>query len=313
MEYPVSTKINGNKVALMADIHSNYPAFQACYEDAVNCGADSFVFLGDYVSDLAQPQQTMDLLYRICDTYPTVCLLGNRERYMLEHANGSSDFSRGSKSGSLLFTYEHLRQKDLDFFRRLRISDTIAFHGIPVEIAHASMGNDRYYFDSTDGHTTEIFPQMYYPYLLTAHSHRQYILCQGNKTIINPGSVGIPHGGTIHAKYAFLTTEGQEISCTLREVPYAIESTIHAQFAEGLVDYAKYWAIAILYDSMTGKECTLSLLHRVQEMGDIFSEEDWHTVATALGMKFTEEEILDFYRKTCKHIKENTPCPERKK
>lgn len=127
MEYPVSTKIIGKKVALMADIHSNFHAFQACYADAVTCGADSFVFLGDYVSDLAQPRQTLDLLYRICNTYPTVCLSENRERYMLEHANGSSDFSRGSKSGSLLFTYEHLRQKDLDFFRRLKISDTIAF------------------------------------------------------------------------------------------------------------------------------------------------------------------------------------------
>lgn len=297
MKYPVSTINNGKKVALMADIHSNYPAFQACYEDAVTCGADSFVFLGDYVSDLAQPQQTMNLLYRICDTYPTVCLLGNRERYMLEHANGSSDFSRSSKSGSLLFTYEHLRQKDLDFFRRLKISDAIAFHGIPVEIAHASMDNDRYYFDSSDGHAAEIFPQMRCHYLLTAHSHRQYILRQGDKTIINPGSVGIPHGGTIHAKYALLATDGHEISCTLREVPYAIESAIHAQFAEGLVDYANYWAIAILYDIMTGKECTLPLLHRVQNIGNVFLEEDWHTAATTLGMKFTEEEILDFYRK----------------
>lgn len=134
-------------------------------------------------------------------------------------------------------------------------------------------------------------------YLLTGHSHRQYILCQGGKTIINPGSVGIPHGSTIHAKYALLTADSHEISCTLREVPYAIESTIHAQFAEGLVDYANYWAIAILYDIMTGKERTLPLLHRVQEMGNVFSEEDWRTATTASGMKFTEEGILDFYRK----------------
>ena len=59
------SKIIGNKVALMSDIHSNYHAFKACYEDAIKYGADSFIFLGDYVSDLAEPHKTMELVYKI--------------------------------------------------------------------------------------------------------------------------------------------------------------------------------------------------------------------------------------------------------
>ena len=70
-------------VAVMSDIHSNHRAFKACYEDALRHGADRFVFLGDYVSDLAQTRETLDLLYEIRDRYPTVCLRWNRERYML--------------------------------------------------------------------------------------------------------------------------------------------------------------------------------------------------------------------------------------
>ena len=104
-----------NRVALMSDIHSNYHAFKACYEDAVKCGADSFIFLGDYISDLAEPQKTMELVYKIQANYPTVCLRGNREEYMLDCESGLSNFVPGSKSGSLLFTYNHLRKKDLDF------------------------------------------------------------------------------------------------------------------------------------------------------------------------------------------------------
>ena len=92
-------------VALLSDIHSNYYAFKACYEDAIKCGAEMFIFLGDYVSDLSEPQRTMDLVYEIQSKYPTICLRGNREGYMLDCESGRSSFIRGSKSGSLLFTY----------------------------------------------------------------------------------------------------------------------------------------------------------------------------------------------------------------
>ena len=130
-------------VAVFSDIHSNYHAFKACFADAIKCGAESFIFLGDYVSDLAEPKKTMDLVYEIQSNYPTACLRGNREGYMLDCESGFSSFARGSKSGSLLFTYEYLRKKDLDFFRELKISDTVVIDGIQIEIAHAAMDNDR--------------------------------------------------------------------------------------------------------------------------------------------------------------------------
>jgi len=283
-------------VALLSDIHSNYHAFKACYEDAVKCGAESFIFLGDYISDLAEPQRTMDLVYEIQSKYPTVCLRGNREGYMLDCENGNSRFTRGSKSGSLLFTYEHLRKKDLEFIRGLKIADTIEIEGVRIEIAHAAMDNDRYYFDSNDGHTADIFPQMKCDYLLTGHSHKQYIQRYADKTIINPGSVGIPQGGTQNPKYALLDIENGSISCQLREVPYDMTDAIRFQFASGLVDYAKYWAIGILYDIITGEEWVLKLLEAVEKTGDFANEETWRSAAIELGMKLTEQEIMEWYK-----------------
>ena len=284
------------RVAVLSDIHSNYYAFKACYEDAVKCGAEMFIFLGDYVSDLSEPQRTMDLVYEIQSKYPTVCLRGNREGYMLDCESGRSSFTRGSKSGSLLFTYEHLRKKDLEFIRGLKISDTIEIEGIQIEIAHAAMDNDRYYFDSNDGHTADIFPQMKCRYLLTGHSHKQYIQRNADKTIINPGSVGIPQGGTQHPKYALLDILNGSISCQLREVPYDMADAIRSQFASGLVDYAKYWAIGILNDIITGEEWVLRLLEIVEKTGDFANEETWRSSAMGLGMKLTEQEIMEWYK-----------------
>ena len=282
--------------ALLSDIHSNYYAFKACYEDAIKCGAEMFIFLGDYVSDLSEPKRTMDLVYEIQSKYPTVCLRGNREGYMLDCESGRSSFTRGSKSGSLLFTYEHLRKKDLEFIRGLKISDIIEVEGVRIEIAHAAMDNDRFYFDNNDGHTADIFPQMKCDYLLTGHSHKQYIQQNAGRTIINPGSVGIPQDGTRNPKYALLDVADGTVSCEFREVPYDMTDAIHSQFASGLVDYAKYWAIGILYDIITGEECVLKLLETVEKTGDFANEGTWRSSAIELGMKLTEQEIMEWYK-----------------
>lgn len=284
------------RVALLSDIHSNYYAFKACYEDAVKCCAESFIFLGDYVSDLSEPQKTMDLVYEIQSKYSTVCLRGNREGYMLDCETGNSSFTRGSKTGSLLFTYEHLRKKDLEFIRGLKISDTIEIEGVRMEIAHAAMDNDRYYFDSNDGRTADVFPQMKCDYLLTGHSHKQYIQQNAGKTIINPGSVGIPQGGTRNPKYALLDIVNGTISCQLREIPYDMTDVIRSQFASGLVDYASYWAIGILCDIITGEEWVLRLLEIVEKTGDFANEATWRSAAMELDMKLTEQEILEWYK-----------------
>ncbi len=114
-----SWAFDGSKIAVFSDIHSNFQALWACYEDARIQGVQGFVFLGDYISDLADVRQTLDLVYEIQARYPTVCLRGNRERYMLECQNGHTAFQPGSRSGSLLYTYRLLREDDFRFLEQL--------------------------------------------------------------------------------------------------------------------------------------------------------------------------------------------------
>lgn len=281
-------------IAVFSDIHSNYHALQACYEDAVKLGAGSFLFLGDYVSDLAAPRQTMDLVYEIQSRHPTVCLRGNRERYMLDRAKGTTAFSRGSKTGSLLYTYEQLRRQDLDFFESLKIADTIQVGGIAIGIAHASKEDDRCYFEEGTPQIQSIFAGMDGQYLLTGHSHKQYMASRGGKIIVNPGSVGIPQGGSRWPSYALMCLDGDSVSFRLRQVPYDLTPVIHAQFESGLVEYGKCWAISMLYDVMTCEEKTIELLKLVQQRGDVSDEDLWRATAAQMGMKFTEREILEF-------------------
>lgn len=288
-----------NKAAVFSDIHSNYHAFQACYEDAVAHGAELFVFLGDYISDLADPRKTLDLVYQIKEQYPTVCLRGNRERYMLECKNGITSFAPGSKTGSLFYTYNQLRPQDFEFVESLPIYDQIELNGIPFEIAHAAKEDDRYYFERTGERMKTVFDQMKFNNFLSGHSHRQYVRRNGEKTVCNPGSIGVPRDHGYLTQYAILEFEDRDVHFQLRQIPYDVKAVIHRQFESGLVDFAPHWAISILYDVITGKEYTEKLLDRVCQAanGDeaaVRNEQLWHRFATQMGMKFTEKEILDF-------------------
>lgn len=282
------------KAAVFSDIHSNYHAFKVCYDDARLHGADCFIFLGDYISDLADPVKTLDLVYEIRSQYPAVCLRGNRERYMLEFENRSCEFSRGSKTGSLLYTFDQLRTQDLDFIKSLPMYDVVEINGAPFEIAHAAKNDDRCYFEHGDEQIQSIFAQMEYAYLLTGHSHKQYAQSFQGKTIINPGSIGVPQGGSRWPQYALLEIKNGAVECRFCQVPYDLKEAVHAQFESGLVDCAGCWAISVLYDIVTGKECTMELLDRVKRSGDVHDEDAWHRCAAEMGMKFTEKEILTF-------------------
>ncbi len=295
-----SNDILCHKAAVFSDIHANYHAFAACYQHALDNGADCFIFLGDYISDLADPQKTLDLVYEIQEKYPTFCLIGNRERYMLECKNGVAAFKMGSKTGSLLYTYSQLRQQDFVFMESLPIYQRIELNGIPFEIAHAVRQDDRYYFEETDGRMEKVFSQMRADYMLTGHSHKQYIQRSGKKTIINPGSIGIPRRHGHFTQYAMLEFEGGAVQCALYQLPYDAKAMIRRQFESGLMEYAPYWAIGILYDVLTGEEHTLKLLERVCQYakGDeavVHNEEIWKRFAGEMGMKFTEKEIVDLY------------------
>ncbi|HAN21737.1 MAG TPA: hypothetical protein DCP51_08725 [Clostridiales bacterium] len=49
------------KIALLADIHSNYVALEACLHYIDSNHFDGIVFLGDYISDCPYPQKKLNL------------------------------------------------------------------------------------------------------------------------------------------------------------------------------------------------------------------------------------------------------------
>lgn len=108
------------KIAVIGDIHSNYVGLERCIEHALKQNPDEFLFLGDYISDCPYPQKTMKIVYEMDRDYKCRFIRGNREDYMLNHRKNSGErWTYSSASGSLLYTYENLTERDFQFFEAL--------------------------------------------------------------------------------------------------------------------------------------------------------------------------------------------------
>jgi len=57
------------EIAVLADIHSNYIALEHCMDYALKRGITTFLFLGDYIGEMAYPERTMSLIYKYQNQY----------------------------------------------------------------------------------------------------------------------------------------------------------------------------------------------------------------------------------------------------
>lgn len=216
------------------------------------------------------------------------------------HAGGPNRKYQLSKRKQKRFVAVYLQQlakKDFELFKNLPLYDKISFGETTIEIAHSTKDNDRHYFDENSEFLDRVFDKMESSFFITGHAHRQYIKNRGGKTIVNPGSVGVPRVHGCIAQYALLKIDDRKTEWCLKEVPYDIRETIKHQFSSGLTDCSVCWGISILYDVITGRDYTMELLSKVLKYanGDemlINDESVWKRFALELGLKFTEDEIL---------------------
>ena len=109
------------RIAVLSDIHGNYVALQECIDYALRREIDTFIFLGDYVGELAYPQKTMEIIYTLKKKYDCYFIKGNKEDYWIDYRkNGERGWKEyDSTTGSLYYTYHNLTSEDIAFFESL--------------------------------------------------------------------------------------------------------------------------------------------------------------------------------------------------
>lgn len=242
------------KIVALSDIHSNSIALTACLEEIKSMDIEGIVFLGDYVSDCPNPGATLTILSEVQRKYQTWFIRGNREEYFLDYQAGKfDDWSYTSYKGSLLYTYEHLKKKDLEWFKSLPNTRVIKLPGTkPITIAHGSPSCTRELLDAKMENTKESLRKCETEYLLCGHTHRQFIYRHEGKTLFNPGSVGVAIGVKKQAHYMVLTWENEEWIGEKRNVPYSFEELKKGFAKSNLMEKGKVWPKAILKSIETG-------------------------------------------------------------
>jgi len=230
-------------IAVLSDIHGNYVALEKCINYALSRNIEKFIFLGDYVGELAYPEKTMRIIYEMSEKYVCYFIKGNKEDYWIKYQNSGFGWQKNdSTTGSLLYTYNNLTDEDIDFFKGLPISQNIVTENMPqITICHGSPYKVNQKLLPNNDKTIEIMESVDTSIILCGHTHIQNKIEYKGKMILNAGAVGVPLHSNGKSQFLIL----HEINNIWKEefvsLEYDVENVIDDIYTSGLDQYAPYW------------------------------------------------------------------------
>lgn len=232
------------EIAVLADIHSNYIALEKCMDYALRRGIRSFIFLGDYIGEMAYPARTMALLRRYMGQYDCTFIRGNKENYWIQYQeSGKLNFEEySSTTGALWYAYRNLTDRDIDFFKSIPIAAKLQFGDLPTLIAcHGSPFSAKENMDIGTERTLDILEQSEVSLILCGHTHRQgKTECNGKK-VLNPGSVGLSLGACSRSQFMILHGENGQWREEFVSLDYDKETVVSQLEESGLSLHAPGW------------------------------------------------------------------------
>lgn len=231
-------------IAVLSDIHGNYVALVKCIEYALAREIDTFIFLGDYIGELAYPQKTMEILYGLKEQCNCYFIRGNKENYWINYKKGNGHGWKkfDSTTGCLAYAYENLTEKDIRFFEEMSHVAEVSIPGYPaITICHGSPNNPREEMKAGKEKTYEIMEKEKNSLILCGHTHRREKIEHAGKTLVNVGSVGISLGGEAKAQFVILRGDENGWNHEFVSVDYDREQVISELYISGLTAQAPYW------------------------------------------------------------------------
>jgi len=235
------------KLALLADVHSNLEALEACLEHARGAGAGGYAFLGDLVGYAADPEAVLDRIEALA-AEGAVVVRGNHDQAVLDGDTG--DMNEAARA-AIEWTRGRLADRHRAFLEGLplvvRRDSAVFVHAsaaspgtwtyvsdpLRAQGSLQAAGDARYVFS---GHVHE--PVLYYMSPLSrpmpfrpvpgvavpVPARRQWLAIVG--------SAGQPRDGSAAACYALLDQERSTL--TFHRVPYDWSEAARKITAAGL-------------------------------------------------------------------------------
>ncbi len=182
------------KIALISDIHGNYPALEAVLESPNFQSANKAYCLGDLVGYYPYPEECVKRLIK--EGIP--CVMGNHD-YSLVNGKPCLENQVGIKSFEL--TRKLVSSETVQFLSKLPEKLELEVNGKKLFLVHGSPSDHlKGYVNPED----EIQIPEGFDVLAMGHTHKPFAKKQGNGLVINPGSIGQPRNGVKGASFAIL-------------------------------------------------------------------------------------------------------------
>ncbi len=270
------------KYALISDIHGNYHALMAILDDAKTCGADRFLFLGDYYEDFPFPNEVVNTLRSLENA---VIIRGNKEDYLVNLSKQDPSGWIYEQFAPIYWNYRELTDENRSYLMTLPEKATVTLdNGVSLYMTHSSeliTARPRIFMT----HSTDFCERMYKsPFTHEAaladfrqdvlknreltelllqkpvgiyaygHNHVQCYVRVGSSLFVNPGSGGAPLDFNTAAPYTILETADNDVKIHERRVPYDTAVAIDALLNSSLYEAAPVWSSLIAEVLKTGEE-----------------------------------------------------------
>jgi len=215
------------KILVLSDIHANLTALQAIQEDY-----DHLICLGDLVDYGPQPRECIEWVRQ---RVPRI-VRGNHDNAVGHRVDcRCSEKFKPLSVATREYTWSVLNADETGYLARLPLTDRFELDGMRFLAVHATPSDPLFCYLAADEKLwAHEVAAVQADFILVGHTHRPFVLKCGQKSVLNPGSVGQPRDGDPCASYALIRDSHVE----LKRVEYPVEATIAALMQTGLAGQA---------------------------------------------------------------------------
>jgi predicted phosphodiesterase len=212
------------RIAVLADIHGNLPAFEAALKHVFQQKVDQIILAGDIVNGSPDSKACWALALSLnCPI-----LRGNYERYVGHFGTSEASPLWSTEAfAPLQWTVGQLSEQDRQCMKQLPINLRLS-EAPDLFIVHASERDDH---DAIVSYTPEevlrdMFPTAQEQFIVRAHNHRGQVNIWEKRFVVTCSSVGLPMDGNPTVQYLLLDQQKNGWKIRHQSVPYNLEATI---------------------------------------------------------------------------------------
>lgn len=212
------------RIAILADIHGNLPAFEAVLIHVRQQAPDLIIIAGDVV--IGAPDSAACWQLALSLACPMV--RGNHERYLSYFGTAKGDPAWQTEQ----FTPVQWAVAQFTPSERAAIAElplTLSLPEAPeLLIVHAAAQSDRENLPpyKPDAEIAAMFPNVAERWIVRGHDHLARTHIWRDKTIVTTGAVGLPMDGNAAAQYMLLDATGQGWHVQHQAVAYDLQATL---------------------------------------------------------------------------------------